>query len=521
MKQIVITVLETSDVHGNILPINYGDNKNVHLGFAKIASIIKKEKCKNNNVILIDNGDVMQGTPLTYYFARFSSQRINPLAKILNYLHYDAAVIGNHEFNYGFELLQHLVRDSMFPWLSANIIHKQSKEPVFGIPYFIKNIAGVKVAILGVTTHYIPNWENPVHIQDLEFQDALETTKRWVKQIRKHENPDVVIVSYHGGFEKDLDTGVNTEKPTGENQAYRICLEVDGIDLLLTGHQHRFIANYVNGIPVLQPGNNGKMLGKATIKLRFEKKWQVEEIIPELISVEKAETDEDIVKLTEIYEEETQSWLDKPIGRISGDMLVHDPFKLRLEDNALIEFINKVQMAVSGAEISNTALFNNQSPGFPEHVTMRDIVGNYMYPNTLKVIRISGQDIKDALERSASYFIIDDSGEIQVNPLFSTPKPQHYNYDMWEGIDYTFDISKPVGNRVTRLRYKDSPVVPDRCYDVVMNNYRAGGGGEYPMFKNKPVIKDIPTDMAELIANYILDKGTITATVNHNWKVIW
>ena len=152
---------------------------------------------------------------------------------------------------------------------------------------------------------------------------------------------------------------------------------------------------------------------------------------------------------------------------------------------------------------------------------MRAVVSNYIYPNTLKVIRITGQDMKDALEQSASYFEQYDGKEIKVNPSFITPKPQHYNYDMWEGIEYLIDISKPIGERIVKLEYKGKPVEPEKEYDVVMNNYRASGGGNYFMYQNKPVIKEIPTDISEIIANYILENKVVKATVNHNWKVIY
>ena len=221
------------------------------------------------------------------------------------------------------------------------------------------------------------------------------------------------------------------------------------------------------------------------------------------------------------YEAKTQLWLDQPIGKLTGDMLVKDPMQIRTEDNALIEFINKVQMELSGAQISNTALFDNVSPGFPTDITMRDIVSNYIYPNTLKVIRISGQDIKDALEQSAEYFELAENGDLKVSKAFMEPKPAHYNYDMWEGISYTFNISRPVGNRVVQLDFEGEPINLEASFDVVMNNYRAAGGGNYAMFQNKPVIKDIPTDVAELLAGYIMERGTIEASVNHNWKVIW
>ncbi|MFT4412348.1 bifunctional metallophosphatase/5'-nucleotidase [Fredinandcohnia humi] len=522
MNSITITILETSDVHGNILPINYGSNEPAEVGLVKIATIIKDEKKQNKNTILVDNGDLIQGTPLTYHYVRSRNKEINPMIKILNELHYDAAVIGNHEFNYGMDVLQQAIKESSFPWLSANILHEETKIPFFGKPYkMIELEEGVKIAILGVTTHYIPNWENPEHIKHLVFEDALEVTKIWVEKIRKEEQPDVMIVSYHGGFEADLETGKPTEKATGENQGYRICQEVEGIDLLLTGHQHRSLVGRVNGVPIIQPSFNGQAIGKATITLsKNQNTWTISDSTTELLPVQSVEVDTEIEVLVRDYESETQQWLDKPIGKVIGDMTIDDPIKARLQDNALVEFINKVQMSAAQVSISNTALFNNVTKGFPENITMRDVVSNYIYPNTLSVVRISGNDLKEALERSASYFILRD-GKVEVNPSFTTPKPQHYNYDMWEGIEYIFDITKPFGERVVHLTFKGEQIDPNGEYDVVMNNYRAGGGGDYLMFKDKPIIKDIPLDMSELIANYILERGTIEATVNNNWKVIW
>ncbi|MGV3465115.1 MAG: bifunctional metallophosphatase/5'-nucleotidase [Heyndrickxia sp.] len=524
MNKMELVILETSDVHGSIFPINYGNNAPSDVGLGKIASLIKKEKKNHSQVLLVENGDLIQGTPLTYHYARIKSDRANPMIILANELNYDAAVFGNHEFNYGKELLASAVKESNFPWLSANIVNKETGEPYFGKPYIVKEFEnGLRVGILGLTTPYIPNWEQPQHIEGMDFIDAVETAKKWVSLLKTEEKVDIVVVAYHGGFECDLETGEPTETLTGENQGYQLCMEVEGIDVLLTGHQHRQISgNMINGVIVVQPGNNGIALGKVTLQL--EKKdngWKCIHKSSELLSVENVDADQALLDKVIEYENDTQEWLDQPIGKIEGDMIVRDPMEIRTGDNALIEFINRVQMEVAGVDISNTALFDNISPGFPENVTMRDVVSNYIYPNTLKVIRISGQDMKDALERSASYFKQYDGGEIEVNPAFSTPKPQHYNYDMWEGIDYLIDISKPFGERITKLEYKGRPIRYDEEYDVVMNNYRAGGGGDYFMYKNKPVIKDIPTDVSEFIANYILENKVVHATVNHNWKVIY
>jgi 2',3'-cyclic-nucleotide 2'-phosphodiesterase/3'-nucleotidase len=522
--KVEVNILETSDIHGNIYPINYGTNEQADLGIGKLATLIKREReNKDQHTIVIDNGDLIQGTPLTYHYARFRADQPNPMVLLANELNYDAAVIGNHEFNYGKELLAATVAESDFPWLSANIVNENG-QPHFGKPYIIKEVLpDLRIGILGITTPYIPNWEKPEHIEGMFFEDAVESAKKWVKFLREKENVQAVIVSYHGGFERDLHTGHPTELLTGENQGYQLCQEIEGIDVLLTGHQHRQIAGQcINGVAVMQPGNNGTALGKLTLELEKQSDgWKITSKKSKLLSAAEVPADEQLLKITRSYEKVTQQWLDQPIGRIKGNMLVEDPMAIRTEDNPLIEFINRVQMATAGVDISNTALFDNQAKGFPENVTMRDVVSNYIYPNTLKVIRITGQDMKDALERSASYFERYDGQEIRVSPAFREPKPQHYNYDMWEGIDYLINISKPFGDRIVKLNYKGKPVEMKKEYDVVMNNYRTGGGGEYTMYKDKPVIKDIPVDVSELIANYILDKKEIKATVNHNWKVIY
>lgn len=519
-----VTILVTSDVHGHVLPLNYGTNQPEASGLAKIATLIKREKALNENLLIVDNGDSIQGTPLTYHYAKFQPHEPNPMMQIFNHLGYDAAIIGNHEFNYGLGLLEQAVRESRFPWLSANIVDSKTGEPHFGTPYIIKTFAnGLRVGLLGLTTPYIPNWEKPDHIRGLRFDDAVACAKHWVKRLRKEEGVDLVVVSYHGGFERDLDTGEPVEALTGENQGYELCMEVDGIDVLLTGHQHQKIAGKtVNGVAVIQPGSFGACLGKVTVTLeKTPEGFRVQSKTSELLCVDDVEADADVVRLIAPYEEQTQRWLDQPIGRIEGDMRIDDPLAVRLKDHPLIEFINRVQMEAAGVDISNTALFDNQSPGFPPDVTMRSVVANYVYPNTLVVLRVTGRDIKAALERSATYFEIDEDGGVRVSDEFTAPKPQHYNYDMWEGIEYVLDIRRPKGDRVTKLNYKGKPVDPDGEYDVVMNNYRAAGGGNYHMYKGKPVVKDIPIDMSELIANYILKHKVIKAEADGNWQVVY
>jgi 2',3'-cyclic-nucleotide 2'-phosphodiesterase/3'-nucleotidase len=516
-------IMATSDIHGHILPTNYRTSEEQQLGLAKIASLVKAARQQSPEMLLLDNGDLLQGTPFAYFAATLGKDGVNPAIAVLNELQYDAAVIGNHEFNYGRKFLNKAMKDSNFPWLSAGIVDEEKQKPAFGKPYIVKMLySDIKAVILGVTTHYIPHWENPVHIGGLAFQDALETVKGWVSLIREQEQPDLLVVSYHGGFECDLLTGEAAEKLTGENQAYAMCTEVEGIDVLITGHQHRQLTGEVNGVTVVQPGCNGHAVGKINVDFqREESGWSIVSKTSELLRIDdKAAADPVILAITQEAETKTQAWLDQPVGKIIGDMTITDPLLCRSADHPFIAFMNKVQMDAAGVDLSIASLLNNDSEGFRGEVTMRDILTNFMYPNTLTVLRLSGKDIKAALEQTAAYFQINEDGTLGVNPAYIEPKLQHYNYDMWGGITYELNAAKPIGQRVVRLARRGKPVLDDEQLDVVMNNYRAAGGGDYEMYLGKPVVREIQIDMAELVASYLQKHGEVEAACDQHWRVI-
>ncbi|WP_176330374.1 bifunctional metallophosphatase/5'-nucleotidase [Oceanobacillus rekensis] len=521
MQKTKLTLLYTSDIHGNALPILYGTNEQADIGLAKYASIVKEVRQHTENLIVIDNGDLIQGTPLMTHYVKEYSDKENPMIGIMNRIGIDAGVIGNHEFNFGEKILSDAIKQSDFPWLSANILDITTNKPKFGQPYIIKELSnGVKAAIVGVTTQYIPNWESPEHIKGIAFADAFSTLNKWVQHVREVERPDILIVSYHGGFERNIESGEPTEALTGENQAYQMCQNIEGIDILLTGHQHRRLTNVVNNVLILQPGNNGQAYGNVELELqRDNDTWNIINKTGSIHDLAKTEADQEILEYMKDIEESTQQWLDEPIGRIDGDMVIDDPFKARVSKHPFIQFIQNVQMDASGTDISVTSLLNNTSTGFKSVVTMRDIVSNYMYPNTLVVLELNGEDIKAALEKSAEYFTVIDH-QIAVNPAYIIPKPQHYHYDMWEGIDYRIKASKPLGSRVSNIMYHGEPLDLKQSYQVVLNNYRASGGGNFQMFKDKPVIKEIQQDTVELIRAYFEKNQTVDPIVNKNFTVV-
>ncbi|RLL42124.1 bifunctional metallophosphatase/5'-nucleotidase [Oceanobacillus piezotolerans] len=515
-----ITILFTSDVHGHALPILYGTNEKAELGLVKYATAVKEARRKFENVLVIDNGDLIQGTPLMTHYVKEHQDQKNPMIELMNQIKIDAGVIGNHEFNFGKETLNNAIDQSNYPWLAANIMNGDTGKPAYGPPYLSKTLNnGIKVAIVGVTTHYIPNWESPNHIKGLDFRDAFQTLKTWVQYIREKEKPDVLIAAYHGGFERDIETGEPTEALTGENQGYQMCNEIEGIDVLLTGHQHRSLVGEVNDVLILQPGNNAQGYGMIQIELEKRDTWQIINKKGKLQSLVNVEADPELLSYMEEIELSTQRWLDEPIGHIKGVMQIHDAFQARVKKHPFIQFIHDVQKEASGVNISVTALFNNSTNGFPSVVTMRDIVSNYMYPNTLTVLELTGLDIKAALEKSAEYFMIDDQKQVIVNPTYVHPKPQHYNYDIWDGIEYKLNIANPVGSRVEYATYQGEYLNNTSIYPVVLNNYRASGGGNYSMFRNKPVIKEIQKDTVEIIREYFEKHPTVEAYTIDNFTV--
>lgn len=523
-KTLKITILATSDIHGVIMPIRYVDNGIGESGLIKLASILEQTRAEKEHVLFIDNGDLLQGTPFAYYHACLDQASEHPIVKLMNHLRLDAFVPGNHEFNYGLGFLKRASSQSSYPWLSANLLRGHTDEPYFGCPYRIYTYpGGVRIGLLGLTTPYIPNWEQASHIEGISFESAVAAAKRWIPYLREQEGVQAVIVSYHGGFERDLDTGEEIEEQTGENEGWRLCQEVEGIDVLLTGHQHQRIGGkYIKDTLVVQPGYQGNCLAEIELTLchQGEAGWGVTALEANLREAQGRPVDPSLLQLMHAYEQNTQHWLDQPLCKVQGEMRVIDHRQARLREHPLVELINTIQMEVTGTAISNTALFDNDAPGFGPLVSMREVTANYPYPNTLKVLLLSGEDIREALEWTARYFAPYEGERIEVDPSYLYPKPQHYNYDMWEGIDYTINVSRPLGSRIEGLSYKGKPMDPRGEYEVVMNHYRASGGGNYRMLQNKPVIREVTVDMTELIAQYLVKQGAIEATKNDNWCVI-
>jgi 2',3'-cyclic-nucleotide 2'-phosphodiesterase/3'-nucleotidase len=518
-KRVQIVILGTTDQHGNVFPIDYYTNKPDNRGLAKVATIIKRTRKENENVVLIDSGDTIQGTPLAYYHNKKNNQPPDPMMLAMSALNYDAMAVGNHEYNFGLKVLEKARSEAKFPWLSANTYNKGTTETHY-LPYIIKEIAGVRVGILGLTTPGVPTWENAPNYVGLEFHEPLLEAQKWVPVLRGKERADIVVIAMHMGLEEDLRTGdLNPGQVKNENQAIAIARQVPGVDLIFMGHTHKDVPSLViNGVLLTQANHWGRHVARADLYLEnVDNKWRIYARSARTIPVDdKVEADEEILKLDEPYHRETQAWLSREIGESAAELTAEEA---RFRDTAILDLIQRVQMEAGNAQVSMAAVFNPQARIAKGPVTVRNIAGLYVYENTLVVIEVTGQQLKEALEHSAKYFRMYEPGKAPADLV--NEKIPAYNFDIAEGVTYDLNISKPSGQRIEKLQYQGKPVLPAQKFRLATNNYRVNGGGGYTMYLGAPVLYRSGEEIRELIIDWVERHKTIPTEPTNNWKIVW
>lgn len=491
----IIRILSTSDLHGMVYPYNYADMTSCNHGLARLRTMIRE--LRDENTVVLDNGDTLEGSPLTFYHYLNNPDEQNKIAECMRKTGYDYVNVGNHDFNYGYGKLREFIEGTGAVCLTSNVLYKGKP---MGMPYDIKEIAGKKIAFFGITTHLVPNWEKPENITDMEFIDAFELARETVRTIREKENPDYIVCLYHGGLERDPVTGILGEKDCGENQGYRMIKEIEGLNVLICGHQHRIYCGTLDKVAFTEPGYTGAYL--SCIEINTE----TGEITPQLLPADH-EPAADIMRITDAEEQETQKWLDTALGHTEMDLKVHSEFDCRFNKSQLATFINRVQIDLTGADISGTRIFFT-APGFAGDITMRDLISTYMFPNTLVVKKADGRTIREYLEKCAEFWSI-ENGKVIINPLFDFPNVQYHNYDMLDGVEYVMDIRKPVGQRIISLTRNGKEVKEDDVFTLVINNYRASGGGNFDMIAAAETLREILTSSVDVIAEYIMKHKNI------------
>ena len=517
--RVQITILSTTDLHGNIDPIDYYTNKPDNRGLAKVATLIKRIRKENPNSLLIDSGDTIQGTPLESIHGRKNNQPIDPMMLVMNSLNYDSMTVGNHEYNFGLKVLEKARGEAKFPWLSANTYDVGTQKTHYK-PYIVKEVAGVKIGVLGLTTPGIPNWDNPPNYAGLEFREPVSEARKWVAVLRDQEKVDVVAIAMHMGLGEDLRSGeVSPGQVPHENEAIAIAQEVPGVDVIFMGHTHREVPSlYINGVLLTQANYWGKQLARADLYLQKNANgsWRVyAKSARTLATDDRVEADPDVVKLAQPYDQETQEWLARVIGQSAEELTAKDA---RFRDTAILDLIQKVQLEAGKADVSMVASFNSEARIAKGPVTVRDIAGLYVYENTLVVLEVTGQQLKDALEHAAKYFKAYVPGK-PASDLVDEKIPA-YNFDIAEGVTYDLDISKPVGQRIQNLRFRGQPLSMTRKLRLATNNYRVNGGGGYTMYKDAPVVYRSSEEIRELIIDWVERNKTVPVKPDNNWRLL-
>ena len=479
MQERKLTIFFTSDLHSYIYPTDYRSQAKKELGLFKCASQFQKD----GNTLIIDGGDLLQDSPLGA-FCHDTVGSAAQFAEIMNRCGYDYVTLGNHDFNYGMPYL-----DSYLDALRARCVCENVRFPAR--VHVLEN--GLRVGIVGIVTDYVNIWEHPEHLSGIRIKDPITSAAAALVKLKGKVNLTVCV--YHGGFERDLASG-RTLSTTDENVAYRICQELD-FDILLTGHQHMSVpGQMVRNTFVVQPADKGQEF----LRVEGAVSDNGTRFSSQTIHAGGPCWSEWLREFSEM-ERGAQDWLDQVVGHLDAPMTPDTPLRMAANGILLADLFNTVQLAASGAQISVTSLAHDAA-GLPQTVRRRDILNAYPYTNTLTVLQITGAVLRRAMERSAEYFTRRADGMLDISDAFLKPKVEHYNYDYYAGVHYVFDCSRPVGSRVTELSVNGRPVADGDIFTACLSSYRASGTGGYDCYVGCPVLREIGTEMSDLLLDF-------------------
>lgn len=544
-RTVKLRVIQTSDVHGSFFPYDFINRKPKAGTLARVSSYVNDlRKTYKDNVILLENGDILQGQPTCYFYNYINTQARNVAADVVNYMKYDAQVFGNHDVETGHAVYDKWIKELDCPVLGANIIDTKTGEP-YVKPYIILNREDVKIAVLGMLTPAIPNWLTENLWSGMKFENMVTCARKWMKIIQEKEKPDVVIGVFHSG----KDGGIVTPEYE-EDASLRVAKEVPGFDMVLFGHDHtrcnETILN-VEGKPVvcLDPANNALNVADAEVTITLNKKkvngkkqYVVtdKKIVGSLPDVTKCPIDEDFMKAFEPQIAEINKFVSKQIGTFKNTIHSRESF---FGSSAFNDFILNLQLQITNADIAFNAplQFNSTIKAGPIYVG--DMFNLYKYENQLYVMRLTGEEIRKHLEMSYDLWVNTMKSPEDHLLLLDTQtkgdqqrlgfKNLSFNFDSAAGIDYEVDVTKPDGEKVKILRMSNGqPFDEKKWYKVAVNSYRGNGGGEL-LTRGAGIPKDSldsriiyrsERDQRYYLMEAIEKMGTVDAKPNNNWKFV-
>jgi 2',3'-cyclic-nucleotide 2'-phosphodiesterase (5'-nucleotidase family) len=521
-ERVEITILGTTDVHGRIVPWNYYTAAEEDLGLARVATLVDSIRAADAEVVLVDSGDLLQGNPFDYFYGVVEPADTHPVIHAMNHLGYDAAVVGNHEFNYGIPALERAIAGASFPFLGANVTIAGSDSTAFP-PFTVVERGGVQIGILGLTTPGSAIWDRANVEGRLEFGDIVAAARRWWPELEAQSDVQVAIVHSGLGPGSSYDEDATGVPP--ENQGRALAEALPGLEAMLLGHSHRNVpSDTVGGVLVAQAGRWAEALAAVSIELeRVEDGWRVVDRSSTTLSTAGVPPQPTLMAEIRPHHERVVRYAADTIG-FTPD--AWSAATARIADTSIIDLLQRVQFDATGADLSAASVFDTRATMGPGPITVADAAALYLYDNTLKTIRVTGRQVRDYLEYSAKYFHrttaegepIDAAGDDDLE-VDSIPG---YNYDVIAGVEYTIDISQPIGQRIVDLAFRGEPVRDDQSFTLAIHNYRQGGGGGFTMIQDAPVVEDGQQEIRQLLVDWIAEHDTIRESdvFEPSWRIV-
>lgn len=536
-KTMQLRIVETSDVHGSFFPYDFITRKPKSGSLARVSSYIKSlRKSHGDNVLLLENGDILQGQPTCYYYNYVNTDSENIASKLMSYLRYDAATVGNHDIETGHAVYDKWAGEVKCPMLGANVIDDNTGKPYFE-PYTIVERQGVKIAVVGMISPAIPNWLANRLWSGMHFEEMVSAARRTIEYLRKNEKPDVIIGLFHSG----KDGGITTPD-YAENASLEVARKVDGFDVIFFGHDHtRFAETVVSDagheVLCLDPANNAHAVAEAQLTLeKRHGKWSVKEKKGLLADIDSQPVDEDFMDYFKADIDGINNFVNKKIGEFGATITSQECF---FGSSAFTDLILNLQLQITGADISFNAPLSMSATIKKGPVYMSDMFNLYKYENQLYVMRLKGCEIRKHLEMSYDQWVntmltADDhlllleesewNGETRLRF-----KNMTFNFDSAAGIDYEVDVTKPDGQKVRILQMSDgTPFDEEKWYKVAVNSYRGNGGGElltrgagipHDSLESRIIYRS-EKDQRYYLMKEIERQGTITPKANNNWRFV-
>ena len=563
--EINFTIVETTDIHGMIFPYNFITDREENTSMAHISSYIKKLKSEGKTVLLLDNGDTLQGQPTVYYYNFVATNKKHIWAEVLNYMNYDIVTMGNHDIEAGHTVYDKIVKEIKAPVIVANLINEKTKEPYFK-PYSIIKKNGIKIAVLGMIEPAIERQLPKILYEGIIAEDMIECAKKWIKIIKEKEKPDLIIGLFHSGANYTEDK----EKYKNENASQLVAQEVDGFDIIFVGHDHQGW----NGkgydeitkqktkdvkspsgkiVPIYGGVNAARLIASVDVRMIYDKetkKWNID-FKGKLIEPSKFEADKEFLNRFDDYKDEIKIWVERDIGELNTKLTSDEAM---FGDSYFLSFIHNLQFEIAKKELGEKADISFAAPLSKDavlnigKVKVRDMFNLYPYENFFYVMRLTGKQIKDIMEYSYCrqfnrmtninehliYFKRDASGNLIFNNRYNSydTLTQTYNYESFGGLNYIVDVRKGYGERVNIISMSDgSNFDLNKEYKIAINSYRGSGGGghltqgakiDLKTLQNMDlVIKSTDKDLRFYMMKWFEEQtNSITVEKLNNWKVI-